>query len=379
MPKSVRLGSSLATAELYSPFEHPEESLMTKTDTAISKHSSDSLRPWLGLKAIPGIGDSILCRLIQQFGSPEAVRSASIESLVTVERVGLPLARAIQAGPDPAAREAVEKELAEIERLHLSVLTFLDPAYPARLKTIPDPPPLLYVSGELREDDRLAVAVVGSRHVSPAGRVFTEKLVRELAAAGVTVVSGLARGVDAAAHRGALEAGGRTIAVSGCGIDRTYPPEHQTLRKQIESSGDVLTELPSGATPHSYHFPKRNRIISGLSIGVVVTEAALQSGSLITARLAAEQGRDVFAVPGPVQSENSRGVNGLIKQGAKLVETVDDVLDELLPQLDAALQEGSRRRGACGRRMRRARISVWSARRRRSTACSRPSRYISMS
>jgi DNA processing protein len=302
-------------------------------------NESARLRPWLELMAVPGIGDATFCRLVQQFGSPEAVQSASVESLMAVERVGLPLARAIQAGPDKDAREAVAKELAEIERRKLSVLTVLDPAYPVRLKTIPDPPPLLYVSGELSEADRLAVAIVGSRHASPAGRAFAEKLSRELAAAGVTVVSGLARGVDAAAHRGALEAGGRTIAVLGCGIDRTYPSEHQALRRQIESSGAVLTELPSGAAAHSHHFPKRNRIISGFSIGVVVTEAALQSGSLITARLAAEQGREVFAVPGPVQAESSRGVNGLIKQGAKLVETVDDVLDELLPQLDAALQE----------------------------------------
>ncbi|HYM38451.1 MAG TPA: DNA-processing protein DprA [Nitrospiraceae bacterium] len=154
----------------------------------------------------------------------------------------------------------------------------------------------------------------------------------------MTVVSGLARGVDGVAHRSALEAGGRTIAVLGCGIDRTYPPEHQALRKSIEERGAVLSELPLGAYPHAYHFPKRNRIISGLSLGVVVVEAAPKSGSLITARLAAEQGREVFAVPGSVQSEQSRGTNGLIKQGAKLVEQAGDIIEELLTQMEPAFR-----------------------------------------
>ncbi|MEK7269151.1 MAG: DNA-processing protein DprA, partial [Nitrospirota bacterium] len=184
-----------------------------------------------------------------------------------------------------------------------------------------------------------AVAIVGARRATAAGRLLTEELSRDLASAGFTIVSGLARGVDAAAHRGAIAAGGRTVAVLGCGIDRTYPPEHQSLRKQIESNGAVVAELPLGSYPHGYHFPRRNRIISGMCLGVVVTEAAVQSGSLITARLAAEQGREVFAVPGFVKAENSRGPNGLIKQGAKLVENVQDIIDELLPQLDSPFRE----------------------------------------
>jgi DNA processing protein len=162
----------------------------------------------------------------------------------------------------------------------------------------------------------------------------------------LTIVSGLARGIDGAAHQSALEAGGRTIAVLGCGIDRTYPPEHLSLRKKIEEQGAVLSELPLGAYPHAYHFPKRNRLISGLSIGVVVVEAAPQSGSLITARLAAEQGREVFAVPGSVQSEQSRGTNGLIKQGAKLVECADDIIEELLPQMEPAFRARMQERRA---------------------------------
>jgi len=215
------------------------------------------------------------------------------------------------------------------------------------------------VSGTLSEEDHHAVAIVGTRHATPVGRVITEQLSRGLAEAGVTVVSGLARGIDGAAHRSALEAGGRTIAVLGCGIDRTYPPEHQALRKKVEEQGTVLSELPLGAYPHAYHFPKRNRIISGLSLGVVVVEAAPKSGSLITARLAAEQGREVFAVPGSIQSEQSRGTNGLIKQGARLVETVEDILDELVSQCEPSFQARMQaRRAALTRPVQSGRLSL---------------------
>jgi DNA processing protein len=203
---------------------------------------------------------------------------------------------------------------------------------------IPDPPPLLYVSGSLHEPDEPALAVVGARRATPAGRSVTERLAGELAAAGFTIVSGLARGVDAAAHQGALAAGGRTVAVLGCGLGRTYPPEHQRLRHEIEERGAVISELPLDAAPHSGHFPRRNRIISGLSMGVIVTEAAIGSGSLITARLAAEQGRDVFAVPGFVNAETSRGTHALIKEGAALIEEAQDVIDALVPQLEPAMR-----------------------------------------
>jgi DNA processing protein len=286
------------------------------------------------LRAVPGIGDALVCRLVQSLGSPDAVLRASHEELTQAGRMSPALAAAIRRGPAADDLRAIDRELTALERLPIRVLTILDAEYPVRLKTIHDPPPLLYVSGNFTEGDHHAVAVVGTRHATSAGRLVAEQLTRGLAEAGLTVVSGLARGIDAAAHRSALEAGGRTIAVLGCGIDRTYPPEHQSLRKKIEDRGAVLSELPLGAYPHAYHFPKRNRIISGLSLGVVVVEAALQSGSLITARLAAEQGRDVFAVPGAVQSEQSRGTNGLIKQGAKLVETVWDILDEVAAQFE---------------------------------------------
>jgi DNA processing protein len=302
------------------------------------KQTVSALRPWFVLRAVPGLGDAVLCRLVEALGSPDAVLRASHDELTQVGGVSPALARAIRQGARAEDLQAIDRELKAVERLPVRVLTILDPDYPARLKTIHDPPPLLSMSGTLREEDHQAVAIVGTRHATPAGRVVTERLGRELAAAGVTVVSGLARGVDGAAHQSALEAGGRTIAVLGCGIDRTYPPEHLALRKKIEEQGAVLSELPLGAHPHACHFPKRNRIISGLSLGVVVVEAAPQSGSLITARLAAEQGREVFAVPGSVQSEQSRGTNGLIKQGAKLVECAADIIEELLPQMEPAFR-----------------------------------------
>lgn len=300
--------------------------------------NSRSLRPWLMLRAIPGVGDAILLKLVQAMGSPDAVLSATAAGL---EDIGCrpSLIDAIHHGPDASAVKELDRELAALQHRQITVLTYLDPQYPAPLKTIPDPPPLLYLQGTLLEGDRHAVAIVGTRKVSSAGRVLAEELASELAGMGFTIVSGLARGVDAAAHRGALAGKGRTLAVMGCGLDRTYPADHGSLRAQIERQGAVLSELPLGSAPHSYHFPRRNRIISGLSLGVVVTEAAVESGSLITARLAGEQGREVFAVPGFVKAENSRGPNSLLKDGARLVESAQDILDELLPQLDTAFRE----------------------------------------
>jgi DNA processing protein len=302
-------------------------------------HQQKSLRSWLTLRAIRPLGDATFCRLVRALGSPEAVLSASVEQLTGSEQVNQTLAHAIVRGPDETARKAVDAELKLLDRLRLSVVTFVDENYPARLATIPDPPPLLYVSGTLEKADYHAVAIVGSRKATAAGRVVTEELSHDLASKGFTVVSGMARGIDAAAHRGALAAKGRTVAVLGCGIDQTYPPEHRDLRRRIESNGAVISELPLGSHPHGHHFPKRNRIISGMCLGVLVTEATTQSGSLITARLAADQGREVFAVPGFVKAETSRGPNGLIKQGAKLVESIDDIIEECLPQLEAAFRE----------------------------------------
>lgn len=296
-----------------------------------------ALESWLCLRAIDGVGDLTVVRLVRAWHSPDAVLRASRDELIQ-RGCGSQLADAIRRGPDRAACRSIERELKAIEDGHIEVRSLLDPAYPAPLKMIADPPPLLYVTGTLTEQDELAVAIVGARRATAAGRTVTEELSHDLAEAGITVVSGLARGVDAAAHRGALAAQGRTIAVLGCGIDGTYPPEHKRLRRQIEERGAILSETPMGSPPHSHHFPRRNRIISGLSLGVVVTEAAFGSGSLITARLAAEQGREVFAVPGFVKEDTSRGTNALLKDGAALIERAQDVIDVILPQLETALR-----------------------------------------
>jgi DNA processing protein len=295
------------------------------------------LTGWLTLQAIDGVGDRTLVKLIQAFTTPAAVLAAAPQELM---RVGCSaeLAERITRGLDAATRRQIERQVSIVERGNIQVLTIFDPGYPERLRTIADPPPILYVSGALLKADEVAVAIVGGRRATPCGRLVTEEIARELAGHGMTIVSGLARGIDAAAHRGALAGKGRTIAVLGCGIDRTYPPEHDTLRRTIDSHGAVISELPVGAPPQSHHFPRRNRILSGIAMGVLVSEAAMNSGSLITAKLALEQGREVFAVPGSVKEEACRGSNGLIKEGAKLVERAQDILEELLPQMDARMR-----------------------------------------
>jgi DNA processing protein len=299
--------------------------------------SSASLEAWMKLRAIDGIGDRIVLALVREWGSPEAVLRATSADLIQ-RGCSARLSNAVVRGPDHDACRRITRELHGIERRGIEVRSLLDTAYPRRLLTIPDPPPLLYVSGSLQPSDDLAIAVVGSRRATAAGRLVTEQLAGELAGAGFTIVSGLARGIDAAAHRGAMVGGGRTIAVLGCGLGCTYPPEHQRLRHEIEAQGAVVSELPLDAPPHSGHFPRRNRIISGLSAGVVIAEAAIDSGSLITARLALEQGREVFAVPGCVSAETSRGTHALIKEGATLVEQAQDVIEVITPQLEPAMK-----------------------------------------
>lgn len=304
--------------------------------TPVFRFSMDllELQAWLTLQSLPGLGDRTVVKLVQAFGSPQAVIGASDEELAA-NGCQAQLAAVIRRGPEPDVHRQIERRLAAVARLKIGVVSLFDRAYPSRLRHIADPPPLLYVTGALQERDAVAVAIVGGRRATPTGRVVTEEIARTLAAAGVTIVSGLARGIDGAAHRGALSGRGRTIAVLGCGIDRTYPQEHETLRRAIETHGAVMTELPIGAPPQSHHFPRRNRIISGLSLGVLVTEAASESGSLITAKLALEQGREVFAVPGSVREAACTGSNRLLKEGATLVERAEDILDDILPQLDA--------------------------------------------
>ncbi|GMU91607.1 MAG: DNA processing protein DprA [Candidatus Hydrogenedentota bacterium] len=281
-------------------------------------------RDWLTLALIPGVGTVLFVRLLARFRTPGAVLKAGRAALEEV--VGPKLAQRIAQYSDVADVAGQESAMA---KCGASLITMEDPRYPLRLAEIYDPPLLLFVRGELRDEDQYCVAVVGTRRATPYGIRMAEKFGREMAARGVTVVSGMAAGIDAAAHRGALEAGGRTIAVLGCGADVVYPQQNAELMKEIIKHGCVISQFPMGTSPSPGQFPYRNRIISGLSMGTLIVEAPLTSGALITARQAAEQGREVFAVPGQVGVTNSQGPHALIREGAKLVETVEDILVEL--------------------------------------------------
>lgn len=228
---------------------------------------------------------------------------------------------------------AVDAELDRVRDLGGRVMTWVDPRYPVHLRRIHDPPPVLYLLGDLPGDGARVIAVVGSRRATPYGAAVAARLATEFVRAGFIVVSGMARGIDAAVHQAVVAAGGCTVGVLGCGVDVTYPPEHRALKAAIRAGGALLSEVPMGSAPDPHHFPSRNRIISGMSLGVLVVEATAESGSLITARLALEQGRDVFAVPGNVGSPTSVGTNRLIKAGALLVETAQDVIESLAGQL----------------------------------------------
>ena len=285
---------------------------------------------WIALKSVNGVGNIGFKNLIDTFGNPQSVFDASLHTLTVVPGIGKITAANIK---DFNEWHKIEKELELIKKHDARIITYQDHVYPKSLLNIYDFPPFLYVKGFLQEDD-ISIAVVGSRLASTYGKFSTERLCRELALKGITVVSGLARGIDSAAHKGALAGGGRTIAVLGCGLDVIYPSENEKLYAEIVSQGAVITEFSFGSPPTASNFPARNRIISGISLGVVVVEANEKSGSLITARLALEQGREVFAVPGSIDSAGSRGTHKLIKQGAKLIENVYDILEEILPQVD---------------------------------------------
>jgi DNA processing protein len=263
--------------------------------------------------------------LLERFGSPEALFGASAQALCEAGPIPLPMAERLLA----AGQSDCDAELAAIERLQVTVLTIRDARYPAALKEIYDPPPVLFCRGALQSSDSAAVAVVGTRRPSHYGRMVAERFGRELAEAGLTVVSGLALGIDSATHRGAVAAKGRTIAVLGSGVDVVYPWENRSLAEQVIANGALLSEAPIGSQPDAWRFPARNRIISGLSLGILVVEANETSGALITARFAADQNREVFAVPNTIDNVRGRGPHALIKDGAKLVETLEDILVEL--------------------------------------------------
>ncbi|MGI9427763.1 MAG: DNA-processing protein DprA [Bythopirellula sp.] len=291
-------------------------------------NAHDELRQQLLLALIPGVGPLARQRLLAQFGSPAQILQAPSGNLQSVQGIGPKLAKRIAA----ARAEIDVDEQIELARDHdVDILLEASEAYPPLLTEIHDPPGVLFARGTLLPSDQLAVAIVGTRHATRYGIEQATKLATSLAKAGVTVVSGMARGIDTAAHQAALAAGGRTIAVLASGVLQPYPPENTELAVQIAASGCVLSEAAPNMPPISGMFPQRNRIISGMSLGSIVVEAADRSGALITARHAWEQNREVFAVPGPIDSRMSNGPHRLIRDGAKLVMTIDDVLEELGP------------------------------------------------
>jgi DNA processing protein len=294
------------------------------------------MKDWIALNMTPGVGPRVTARLLEHFGSAEAIFDAPRRELALLRLTP----ESIESIATRELYDRAESEIGKVRQLGGEILVLDDGVYPTLLRETYDPPVVLYVKGAWSECfDRPCVAIVGSRRCSTYGQNAALMLSRELAQRGVTIVSGLARGIDAAAHRGALEAGGRTVAVMGTGLDRVYPRDHKTLADQIlKHNGALVTQFPLGTPPVSENFPYRNRVISGVSLGTLVVEAAENSGSLITARLAMEQNREVFAVPGNITSRNSFGTNYLIKgAGAKLVQQWQDVAGELPAEIAAQL------------------------------------------
>ncbi|WP_025598063.1 DNA-processing protein DprA [Burkholderia sp. WSM2230] len=285
------------------------------------------LAAWLRLSLAPGLKPAALRLLLSAFGLPEAILQQQPETLAAI--AGEAAARAALAPTGPEFDAQLDAAIAWRELPGNQIVTLDDPAYPPALLTMPDPPPLLYIKGRLDLLHTRAVALVGSRSATPQGMEDAERFARTISAAGVTVVSGLAQGIDGAAHRGGLDGIGSTVAVIGTGADLVYPSAHHALARQIAVQGAILSEWPLGTPARAANFPQRNRLIAGLVSGVLIVEAAMRSGSLITARLANEMGRDIFALPGSIHAPLSRGCHRMIKQGAKLVETPDEVLDEL--------------------------------------------------
>lgn len=290
--------------------------------------AQDDIVYWVSLQLIQGLGGQGICKLLQAFGSPVKIFDASHQQLSAV--ISENIAHQIVHGPN------LEHAQATIDWLQLPgnhFITLADSHYPKKLLEISDPPPVLYAKGDLACLSMSAIAIVGSRNASVQGEKNAEAFAQALAMEGLCIISGMALGIDAAAHRGAITAAGKTIAVVGTGLDIVYPAKHRDLAHQIVAQGLIISEFPLGTPSRPQNFPRRNRIISGLSLGCLVVEANVQSGSLITARLAAEQGREVFAIPGSIHSPISKGCHKLIKQGAKLVDQLKDITDELLPNL----------------------------------------------
>ncbi|MDP3013542.1 MAG: DNA-processing protein DprA, partial [Candidatus Subteraquimicrobiales bacterium] len=278
---------------------------------------------WLGLKLIPELNKN-QNRLLSYFKTPENIWKASFKDLIDSGIISLAAAQKIV---EKRVETNLEKELDKLNFYRVSLLTINDPDYPSLLREISSPPAVLFTQGRTLSDFGPSVAIVGSRRASLYGKNFAYELARDLSESGVTIVSGLARGIDTASHNGALLGKGSTIGVTGCGLNIVYPPENKKLYEEIEKKGVLISDFPFGTPPLKQNFPSRNRIISGLSLGVIIVEASERSGALITADFALEQGRDVMAVPGNVKSNLSKGVHKLLKQGAFLIENADDVFD----------------------------------------------------
>lgn len=298
------------------------------------------IRSWIGLSIVPDIGPVAAKKLVAAFGGPENVFSAPAEALLSVEGIGRERADRIR---NFDLWKTAERIAERAEGNGIRIVCLDDPAYPQGLKELDGPPIVLYMSGIYIPEDRFAVAVVGSRRNTPYGEAVTRKISGELADAGFTIVSGLARGIDSIAHKSAVESGGRTVAVLGSGPDVIYPIENRGLASRIISgAGCIMSEFPPGSEPARENFPRRNRLISGLSLGVLVVEATEDSGSLITARYALEQNREVFAVPGNIDSDCSMGTNLLIRQGASMALETDDVIRALAPMLRGFMKKNER-------------------------------------
>jgi DNA processing protein len=285
---------------------------------------NESLGAWLALSLTRGLGGEGARKLLREFGSPEAVFSAPLRSLRLI--VKPEVAAEISLG---IINEAIEPALAWLEDCNNHIVTLADDDYPQSLLNIPDPPLLLYVKGRLDLLNKPSLAVVGSRNATPQGLKNADAFSQSISDAGLCVISGMAHGIDAAAHRGALRGSGGSIAIVGTGLNKVYPAANRELAHALAAEGTIISEFPLGTPPLAPNFPRRNRLISGMSLGCLVVEASLQSGSLITARLALEQGRDVFAIPGSIHAPQSKGCHALLKQGAKLVESARDILEEL--------------------------------------------------
>jgi DNA processing protein len=287
-------------------------------------------RYWIALSMLPDIGPVVSRKLLSVFETPERIFDAGIDDLLSVEGIGINRAKSIK---EFSSWKDVNAQVQSLEKKDIKAIGLDAPSYPEMLREIEDAPVVIYMKGDISPQDKYAIAIVGSRKPTSYGISVTENISEELASMGFTIVSGMARGIDAISHKGALMAGCRTMAVLGSGLDVPYPPENKALMDKIALSGCVISELPLGAPPDKENFPKRNRLISGLSLGVLVIEATSNSGSLITAGYALEQNREVFAVPGNINSHNSKGTNELIKRGAILTRRAEDIVEELAPVL----------------------------------------------